>query len=162
MHARAHASKRALTKTPHDHLNQNDFGHDAGPAWEANFSATYVAFVLNATRRYGNLALPVFLSQGNMNNGAPLHDALQVAAAAINAAGGNATYLDMRAGPTDGCGNHPGVLGHAAMAKAAKPVIAAVMGWSWSYAAGFVPAGSDAAPPATNISLAAAQAGCRE
>ena len=104
--------------------------------------------------------MPVFLGQGNMNNGEPLHDALLAAAAAINAAGGNATYLDIRFGPTDGCGGHPGVLGHAAMAKAAKPVIAQVMGWSWSYAAGFIPAGSDAAPPATNISLAAAQAGC--
>ena len=138
----------------------NDFGHDAGPAWEANFTSTYVDFVLNATRRYGEPKLPVFLGQGNMNNGAPLHDALQAAAAAINAAGGNAVYLDMRAGPTDGCGNHPGVLGHAAMAAAAKPVIAQAMGWTWTYAAGFVPAGSDAAPPATNVSLADAQVAC--
>ena len=138
----------------------NDFGHDAGPAWEANFTATYVSFVLNATRRYGRPQMPVFLSQGNMNNGLPLQSALQAAAAAIIAAGGNATYLDMRAGPTDGCGNHPGVLGHAAMAAAAKPVIAAVMSWQWSYAAGFVPAGNDAAPPDVNVTLPAAQARC--
>ena len=100
------------------------------------------------------------LAQGNMNNGAPLHDALQVAASAINAAGGSATYLDMRAGPTDGCGGHPGVLGHAAMAAAAKPTIAAVMGWAWTYLAGFVPAGNDVAPPDSNVTLATAQARC--
>ena len=34
------------------------------------------------------------------------------------------------------------------------------MGWTWTYAAGFVPAGSDAAPPATNVSLADAQVAC--
>jgi lysophospholipase L1-like esterase len=141
-------------------LGTNDFGHDSGPAWEANFSAIYTAFVLNATRRYGNPSLPVFLAQGNINNGTPLQNALQVAAAAINAAGGNATYLDLRVGPIDGCGGHPGVLGHAAMANAAKPTIAATMGWAWTYAAGYIPTGDDAAPPAANLTLAAAKAGC--
>ena len=88
-------------------------------------------FVKNATTRYGNVAMPVFLAQGNMDNGQPLYNALMVAATAINASGGNAHYLDMRAGPTDGCGGHPGTLGHAAMAAAAKPVISQVMGWSY-------------------------------
>jgi hypothetical protein len=67
----------------------NDFGHDSGPSWEAAFSATYVSFVLNATQvHYKQPKMPVFVAQGPMNNGAPLHDALQVAIAAINQAGG--------------------------------------------------------------------------
>ena len=35
-------------------LGTNDFGHDSGPAWEANFSKTYTEWVLNATRIYKN------------------------------------------------------------------------------------------------------------
>jgi hypothetical protein len=31
-------------------LGTNDFGHDAGPAWEAAFSSTFTEFVLNATK----------------------------------------------------------------------------------------------------------------
>ena len=141
-------------------LGVNDFGHDSGPAWEANFSATYAQFVLNATRRYGRPSMPVFLIQGNMNNGEPLHDALAVAAAAINAAGGNATYLDLRVGPTDGCGNHPGTLGHAAMFEASKATIASVMGWRWTLVPGFVPDGNDCMPPQHGITLGAAQSLC--
>ena len=74
-------------------LGTNDFGHDAGPAWEANFTATYVAFVLNATARYKAPKLPVFVAQGPMNNGAPLYNALQAAIKGVNEAGGNAFYL---------------------------------------------------------------------
>ena len=138
-------------------LGTNDFGHDSGPAWEAAFSSTYVSFVLNATARYANPKLPVFVAQGPMNNGAPLHDALQVAIKAINAAGGNAIYLDLRGPPNDGCGGRkyrvvvqthsvfrrppnpsfaqptfadPGVAGHAGMYELAVPVISAAMGWA--------------------------------
>ena len=64
-----------------------------------------------------------------MNNGAPLFNALNAAITAINAAGGNAVYLDMRGPPNDGCGGHPGVLGHQQMAALAAPQIAKVMGW---------------------------------
>jgi hypothetical protein len=74
-------------------LGTNDFGRDAGPAWEANFTATYVEFVLNATARYKAPKLPVFVAQGPMNNGAPLYNALQAAIKGINEAGGNAFYL---------------------------------------------------------------------
>ena len=88
-----------------------------------------MAFVLNATARYGNAKMPIFLGQGNMNNRQTLHDALVAAAADINAAGGNATYVDMRVGTTLGCGGHPGVTGHAAMFAAALPVVKGVMGW---------------------------------
>ena len=41
----------------------NDFGHDSGAAWEANFTNTYIAFVRNATTRYGKPGMPVFLAQ---------------------------------------------------------------------------------------------------
>jgi hypothetical protein len=104
--------------------------------------------------------MPVFVAQGNMNNGAALFGALQVVVAAVNAAGGNAHYLDLRAGPTDGCGGHPGVLGHAAMFAASKASIANATGWSWRYGAGFIEAGNDAAPPMTNTTLADAEAAC--
>ena len=105
------------------------FGHDAGPAWEANFTATYVQFVANATARYKAPKLPIFVAQGPMNNGAPLFNALQAAITGINAAGGNAMYLDMRGPPNDGCGGHPGVEGHKGMAAMALPVIQKAMGW---------------------------------
>ena len=112
-------------------LGTNDFGHDSGPAWEAAFSATYAAFVLNATAvHYGKPAMPVFVAQGPMNNSPALHDALAVAIAAVNAAGSNAVYLDLRGPPNDGCGGHPGVLGHSGMAALAIPAIAKVMGWN--------------------------------
>jgi lysophospholipase L1-like esterase len=110
-------------------LGTNDFNHDNGTAWEAAFTATYVSFVRNATARYGDAALPVFVAQGNMNRAPALQAALAAAIAGINGAGGNATFLDLRVGPNDGCGGHPGVAGHAAMAAAAAPVIARVMGW---------------------------------
>jgi lysophospholipase L1-like esterase len=112
-------------------LGTNDFGHDSGPAWEAAFSATYVQFVLNATAAiYKRPSMPVFVAQGPMNNSPNLHDALHVAIAAINAAGGNATYLDLRGPPNDGCGGHPGVAGHSGMAALAIPAIGAFMGWA--------------------------------
>ena len=46
--------------------------------------------------------MPVFLGQGPMNNGAPLNKALTAVIAGVNAAGGKASYLDMRGPPTDG------------------------------------------------------------
>lgn len=110
-------------------LGTNDFAHGGG-SWEADFTATYIAFVLTATERWGKPSMPVFLGQGNMNNGERLHDNLLAVGRAINASGGAAFYVDMRVGPTDGCNGHPGILGNAAMAAAAQPVIASVMGWT--------------------------------
>jgi hypothetical protein len=139
-------------------LGTNDFGHDAGPAWEANFSAVYVQFVLNATARYNNAKMPVFLAQGPMNNSPNLYNALQNAITAINAAGGNAHFLDMRGPPCDGCGGHPGVAGHQQMAAMAIPTIAQVMGWQWSGPInGFVSDGGDVIPAATMTVDAAKQ-----
>lgn len=111
-------------------LGTNDFGHDSGPAWEANFTQTYIQFVLNATTRYNNPKLPVFVGQGPMNNGSPLYNSLQKAIQGINQAGGNAVYVDMRVPDgTDGCGGHPGLYGHSQMALMARPIIASTMGW---------------------------------
>jgi len=110
-------------------LGTNDFGHDSGPSWEAAFSATYVNFVANATARYNKPTLPIFVAQGPMNCGPQLNASLHVAIDAINAAGGRATYLDMCGPPNDGCGGHPGVVGHQQMYQMALPQIKAVMGW---------------------------------
>jgi hypothetical protein len=64
-----------------------------------------------------------------MNNSPQLERALNASIAQVNAAGGNAVYLDMKGPPNDGCGGHPGVLGHAGMASMAIPQIADKMEW---------------------------------
>lgn len=65
-----------------------------------------------------------------MNCGAALNNSLQRAINAINAAGGDAFYINACvAAINDGCGGHPGVVGHANMFAAAAPVIAAKMSW---------------------------------
>lgn len=110
-------------------LGTNDFGHDSGPAWEARFTQTYVDFVFNATARYKNPKLPVFVAQGPMNCGAPLRNSLHSAITKINSGGGNAIYLDMCGAVNDGCGSHPGQKGHLQMYEKAKPVIASAMNW---------------------------------
>ena len=97
-----------------------------------------------------------------MNNGLPLQNALLAAASAINASGGVAFYLDMRAGPTDGCGGHPGIAGTAAMYKAAVPQIATAMSWTWDLTLGFIAEGNDIIPPIANLSLGLAQSKCLE
>merc|ERR1711957_892514 len=110
-------------------LGTNDFGHYAGPAWAKNFSDIYTEFVLNVTRVYKAPKLPVFVAQGP-GNSSTLEAALKASIAAINVAGGNAIYLDLKGAPCDGCGGHPGVLGHEAMAAMAYPQIAKVMKWA--------------------------------
>lgn len=58
-----------------------------------------------------------------------LGKALNASIVGINAAGGNAIYLDLRGPVIDGCGGHPGTRGHAAMANLAIPQIAKAMQW---------------------------------
>lgn len=123
-------------------LGTNDFSHDTTPGtganrteFEAGFRASYVQFVLNATRLYRKPRLPVFIAQadGPLHSSPVwdrLHDTLQLIASDITTAGGNASFLDMRGPVFDGCGGHPGVGGHAAMAQLAIPQIARVMGWT--------------------------------
>ena len=64
-----------------------------------------------------------------MDGSAQLGSALNASIAAINAAGGNAIYLNLNGPPNDGCGGHPGLLGHEAMAAIAIPQISKVMAW---------------------------------
>lgn len=112
-------------------LGTNDYGHghDTGPAWEANFTAALAGFALAAAARdYVRPSLPVFLAVGPLTS-APAA-AVRAAVAAVNAAGGAATYLDLgHESPADGCFGHPGPRGHAAMAALAAPVLANVLGW---------------------------------
>jgi len=110
-------------------LGTNDFGHDSGPIWEKAFTDTYVDFVFNATRRYKQPKMPIFVAQGPMNCNANLNNSLHNAIQMINAGGGNAYYLNVCGPPNDGCGGHPGVVGHFEMFEQARPVIAKVMGW---------------------------------
>jgi hypothetical protein len=86
---------------------------------------------VNVTTRYypGNPKMPIFVAQGPMQNGATLTGALTAAITQAAALGINATFLDMRGLPDDGCAGHPGPLGHQAMFEAARPQIAKVMGW---------------------------------
>eukprot|EP01127_Copromyxa_protea_P009358 TRINITY_DN2201_c0_g1_i1.p1 TRINITY_DN2201_c0_g1~~TRINITY_DN2201_c0_g1_i1.p1 ORF type:complete len:362 (-),score=75.30 TRINITY_DN2201_c0_g1_i1:17-1102(-) len=111
-------------------LGTNDFVHDGGPEWEAQFVATYVEFVANATLRYNNPKMPIFVAQGPMNCKDALRNSLEVVIAQVNSKGGNAHFLDVCGPPTDGCGDHPGVEGHRQMFEKAKPQIAAVTGWN--------------------------------
>lgn len=103
--------------------------YNSTPGWIPGFVDTYTAFVANATQRYGKPSLPVFVAQGPMNDSPQLNAMLTTVIANINAAGGNAHFLDMRGPPNDGCGGHPGLAGHAGMFAMAQPQIAAVMGW---------------------------------
>eukprot|EP01126_Amoeba_proteus_P010696 TRINITY_DN141_c0_g2_i2.p1 TRINITY_DN141_c0_g2~~TRINITY_DN141_c0_g2_i2.p1 ORF type:complete len:256 (-),score=28.24 TRINITY_DN141_c0_g2_i2:118-885(-) len=110
-------------------LGTNDFSHDSGPSWEAKFIGTYVEFVKNATTRYKNEKLPIFVGQGPMNCGTNYTTSLQTVVKMINRSGGRAIFLDMCGPPTDGCNGHPGVLGHEGMFEKAKPVISKIMNW---------------------------------
>ena len=56
--------------------------------------------------------MPVFVGQGNINRSELLQNLLFTVISEVNAAGGNAHYLDLRVGPVDGCGGHPGVEGN--------------------------------------------------
>ena len=105
----------------------------------AAFADASVDFLVNATEFYGSRAVDFFLSAGPMEN--------RTADATLNAVrrardlGLKATFVDLRdacaglprhesaADLCDGCANHPGVGGHAAMYEAAAPVLSRVLGW---------------------------------
>ena len=88
-----------------------------------------VQFVLNATKLYRRPTLPIFVAQGPMNCQEHLRIVLSETILALKAAGANAIFLDLCGPPNDGCGGHPGQLGHAGMAEQAIPVISKAMGW---------------------------------
>ena len=111
-------------------LGTNDYGHnhDTGPAWEKNFTDTYVAFMANLTALHGDARLPIFAASGPLaSKPAP---AIEAAVAAHNAAGGRAVFLDLQLGrAAGGCFGHPSAEDHSDMAALAAPVIAQELGW---------------------------------
>lgn len=116
--------------SPHPSSSSQDFGHnhDTGPAWEAAFVATYVAFLKNLTVWHGSPSLPLFLGMGPLTK-LPVR-CVQEAVAQFTALGGNATFVNVDDGKGgDGCYGHPGPAGHELMFEFARPVIAAILGW---------------------------------
>lgn len=113
----------------------NDFGHnqDNGTAWEAGFVDTYTAFVANITGEYYKRpSLPVFLAIGpGRRSSTPRYQPLvEQVIANVNAAGGSATFLDLQSvNAAGGCDNHPSAAEEPAIAAAAQPQLAKVMGW---------------------------------
>ena len=55
--------------------------------------------------------------------------AVKAAIAQANADGLRASFLDMTNATADGCGGHPGPIGHWQMALQAAPQIKAAMAW---------------------------------
>ena len=114
-------------------LGTNDYGCGAQ---DAPFTAATIELIANVTQAYtasppspsGAAATHFFLVIGPMSPTKPLA-ALQAAIAQANAAGISASLLDMRNATLDGCGGHPGPVGHWQMALMAKPQIEAAMGW---------------------------------
>ena len=114
------------------HLGTNDMSSPSrhAPGFAANFTAAYVAFVLDLTRvRYRAPRLPVFVALGPMNVSPVLVAALQAVLAGVAAGGGNASLLDLAGAAQDGCGAHPGPVGHQMMAAAARAQLTAALGW---------------------------------
>lgn len=113
------------------YLGTNDYS--CANMTDALFTAAYGALLANITRYYsaspGPATTQFLLTIGPMAPIRPLA-ALNTAIAAANAAGIKASLLDMRNATLDGCGNHPGPLGHWQMALKAAPQIKAVMGWT--------------------------------
>jgi len=105
---------------------------------DALFTAAYLDLMHNVTRYYaaslpppGGSGQPIhFLcTVGPMAPTKPLA-AVQAAIDQARAAGLSASLLDMRNGTLDGCGSHPGPIGHWQMAVEAAPQIEAALGWT--------------------------------
>lgn len=113
-------------------LGTNDYGHghDTGPAWEANFTSAYVAFLAELALLHGRPKLPVFAAVGPLT-ARPTPQVL-AAVAAHNAAGGRAVFLNLTLAPghgSRGCYGHPSAEDHAEMAALAEQAVAAELGW---------------------------------
>ena len=104
-------------------LGTNDADHNTGPAWQANFTRTYAAFLQNLTRIHNNINLPIFCAVG------PISDVYYpwVAAAIVQSGVKNAQVLNFTA-PVDKCG-HPPWASHGIMAQQAESIIATALGW---------------------------------
>jgi len=111
-------------------LGTNDFGHYAGPAWAAKFEAAFEEFMINVTKIYKKPQYPFFIAQGPMDCTPRLNASLQNVITKTAKKGLNPTYMNLCGPPNDGCGGHPGVLGHLQMAQLAVPIIKGKMGWN--------------------------------
>jgi hypothetical protein len=104
-------------------LGTNDQGHNTGPAWQANFTATYAAFLQRLTRIHNNSNLAIFCAVGPITN-----DYYPWVAAAIAQSGVKNAHLLNFSAPVDRCG-HPPWASHDIMAQQAEPLLASVLGW---------------------------------
>lgn len=109
-------------------------------AMAQKFTNETVSFMHSVVTRYNKPDITFFLSTGPMENTTML--ATQNAVAKAKAEGLKCVWIDMRTACVgarlhasddsdhcDGCAGHPGIEGHRGMFEAAKPVIAAAMGW---------------------------------
>ena len=112
------------------YLGTNDFS--CGKTTDAIFTAGLMYFVNNTIASYsrssGATSTTFFLALGPMSPTRPLA-AITAAVAQLQAAGVKALPLNMTSGVLDGCGGHPGALGHRQMALQAVPQIRVAMGW---------------------------------
>eukprot|EP00928_Gymnodinium_smaydae_P081169 TRINITY_DN64731_c0_g1_i1.p1 TRINITY_DN64731_c0_g1~~TRINITY_DN64731_c0_g1_i1.p1 ORF type:complete len:403 (-),score=59.18 TRINITY_DN64731_c0_g1_i1:108-1316(-) len=109
-------------------LGTNDMGRNDGSAQFASlFVQKYSEFILNLTKVYGNPSLPIFCGIGPMNftYGAFVREAVQDA----RSKGAVGVQPIQYATEQDGCGGHPGRVGHWQMFEISKPIIAKAMGW---------------------------------
>ena len=115
------------------YLGTNDYSCNL--TTDARFTAAAVAFFHNVTAYYAASPPPpsgapihFFAAVGLMSPTRPLA-AVKAAIAQANADGLRASFLDMTNATADGCGGHPGPIGHWQMALQAAPQIKAAMAW---------------------------------
>ena len=102
-------------------------GYDGSPAWAEAFIERYADFLVNLTLAHGSQSLPIFCGAGPMNHtyGPFVHSAIQLARDRGVVGAKLVKYTAM----LDGCGNHPGRIGHWQMFESLKPLVAETMGW---------------------------------
>jgi hypothetical protein len=115
------------------YLGTNDWG--CKNMTEDLFTSRYVSFMKNITEHYANSPLPdsgnpihFFCTVGVMSPTRPVA-AVQAAIAQATALGISVSFLNMTKARTDGCGSHPGPIGHWEMALQAAPQIKQALGW---------------------------------
>ena len=112
------------------YLGTNDFSCPS--TTDAIFTRAAVAFARSVVAAYaaspGPAATTFFFALGPMSPTKPAA-ALAAAVEELVASGVRALILNMTNGVLDGCGGHPGAVGHRQMALQAAPQISAAMGW---------------------------------
>lgn len=115
------------------YLGTNDFS--CKNMTDELFTERYVTFMLNITKYYASSpptdtgkSIHFFCTVGVMSPTRPVA-AVQAAIAQATAAGLSASFLNMTNAHTDGCGFHPGPIGHWEMALQAAPQIKEELGW---------------------------------